>query len=320
VVPDAALITRFRTDFDALSAPGEQVGIAVSGGPDSLALLLLATTARPGLIEAATVDHDLRSDSRAEAEMVAGLCDRLHVPHAILTANWPERPATAIQEKARAVRYSLLSGWLEDRGLDALATGHHADDQAETLIMRLNRGAGLKGLAGMRPRAMVPGSDLPLIRPLLVWRRAELERICRDSGIEPAVDPSNTDENFERVRIRNAIAAASWLDPAALAQSAANLDSADEALGWMVDSLAAARITDNTAALEVEAADLPAELQRRLLLRAFGRFHAVEPRGRELTRALEALVRGETATLSGLKLMGGRTWRISRAPDRRPAT
>ena len=134
----------------------------MSGGPDSLALLLLAAAARPGQIEAATVDHGLRPEARDEADMVADDLRRGSAcPHAILTARWSEVPETAIQERARNQRYRLLGYWAEERGLDALATAHHADDQAETLLMRLARGSGVRGLAGMRPRSIAPGRACP---------------------------------------------------------------------------------------------------------------------------------------------------------------
>src|SRR3954453_2283282 len=107
MVPGPALIERFSADLDALLAPSERLGVAVSGGPDSLALLLLAAAARPGLIEAATVDHALRPESRAEAEMVAALCKRIGVPHEILTVEWEHKPETALQERARLHRYRL---------------------------------------------------------------------------------------------------------------------------------------------------------------------------------------------------------------------
>ena len=315
--PDAALVDRFRADLDVLSAAGERIGIAVSGGPDSLALLLLAAAARPGLIEAATVDHALRTESADEAKFVASVCRELGVPHAILTAQWENRPETAIQERAREVRYHLLDAWLTERKPMALVTAHHADDQAETMVMRLNRGAGLRGLAGMRGKAMIPSSNQPLLRPLLGWRRSELEAVCGAAGIEPITDPSNADDRFERVRVREALANAPWLDPNALARSAMHLGSANAALDWVVEGLALNRVTDDADALRVDADGLPVELQRRLLLHAFARCHAPEPRGVELTRALAALSRGETTTLSGLKLVGGSFWRISRAPERR---
>src|SRR3954454_965350 len=191
MVPEPILVERFSADLDALIAPDARIGVAVSGGPDSLALLLLAAAARPGQVEAATVDHNLRSESRDEAVMVASVCEKLEVPHTVLAARWNDVPATAIQERARRERYRLLGFWAEDRSLNALATGHHADDQAETVLMRLNRGSGVRGLAGMRPRSVAPGTHVRLLRPLLGWRRAEFQRVCADAGLTPASDPSN---------------------------------------------------------------------------------------------------------------------------------
>jgi tRNA(Ile)-lysidine synthase len=102
--PEAATLERFRQDLDALIDADLPIGVAVSGGPDSLALLLLAAATRPMRVEAATVDHRLRDGSRDEAEMVAGICARLGVPHVILTVEWPQKPDTAIQERARLAR------------------------------------------------------------------------------------------------------------------------------------------------------------------------------------------------------------------------
>ena len=104
-------------DLDALIAPGSKVGVAVSGGPDSLALLLLAAAARTGLVEAATVDHALRPESRAEAEMVAALCERIGVPHEILTLEWRRAPDRNLQARAREARYQRLGDWAVNRGL-----------------------------------------------------------------------------------------------------------------------------------------------------------------------------------------------------------
>src|SRR5690242_7662968 len=111
------LIDRFRKDLDALAASGSRVGLAVSGGPDSLALLLLTTDVRPGLIEAASVDHALRPESRVECEMVAELCGRLGVPHSILTIDWDEAPVSQVQAQASLNRYRLLESWAQHRGL-----------------------------------------------------------------------------------------------------------------------------------------------------------------------------------------------------------
>lgn len=316
MTPAAEAVQRFAADLDALAPQGERVGIAVSGGPDSLALLLLATAARPGLIEAATVDHGLREESRSEAEMVAGTCRALGVPHRILPADWSEPPAANIQAEARAMRYRLLANWAEERGLPSLATAHHADDQAETLLMRLARGAGVRGLSGTRSKRTLT-EQVVLVRPLLGWRKAELIEIVRAAGIEAVDDPSNRDPRHDRSRIRQALNASAWADPVRLAVSAAALRDADEALDWALAPLVTARFTCDGVALVIEPFDLPRELKRRLLLAAFAELGEPAPRGPDLMRALSALDAGETVTLSGLKLEGGEKWRLSPAPPRR---
>jgi tRNA(Ile)-lysidine synthase len=323
MVPEPELVERFRRNLDALIAPDTRVGIAVSGGPDSLALLLLAAAARPGAVEAATVDHKLRPESRAEADMVAAVCERLGVRHAILTVEWNEKPSSAIQERAREARYALLGGWIGERGLGALATAHHLDDQAETLMMRLNRGSGVRGLAAMRPTALLPGSDLPLLRPLLGWRRSELEHVCGAARIAPAADPGNVDEQFERVRIRRALAVADWLDPAMLGRSAAHLASADEALGWAAEQEWSGSVTERSGEISFRPSGAPEEIVRRIVARAVSALATEGPselRGGELDRLLEDLRSGRTATLRGVRCSGGAEWRFVPAPKRtRPA-
>jgi tRNA(Ile)-lysidine synthase len=320
MVPEPALVARFQRDLDALSQPGQRLGIAVSGGPDSLALLLLAAAARPGKIEAASVDHALRPESRAETEMVASLCRTLGVPHAILTADWSEKPVTAIQELARNARYGLLADWAASRALDALATAHHADDQAETLVMRLNRGSGVRGLAGMRPLATVPGDAIPLLRPLLGWRRMELESICGAAGLAPAADASNADERYERVRVRHALAEAEWLDPDALGRSAAHLSAADEAIEWGVELEWARAVTRRDQAIDYIPSAAPREIVRRIVGRAIAELahegSGEALRGRELAPVIAALEAGRTTTLRGVRCTGGKEWRFSRAPAR----
>jgi tRNA(Ile)-lysidine synthase len=321
MVPEPACIARFASDLEALAPAGTRLGIAVSGGADSLALLLLAAAARPGLVEAATIDHRLRDGSRKEALAVAAVCGDLAIPHAVLTAEWDGKPEAALQERARAERYRLLAGWAEDRGLDAVLTGHHADDQAETLLMRLNRGAGVRGLAAMRARATVPGSSLPLLRPLLSWRRAELERICEDARIQPIADPSNADERFERVRIRQALADSDWLDAAALSASAGHLAAADEALDWAVEQEWRRGVAEHGAQLAYRPVDASPEILRRLVARAVSALATegvVEPlRARELDPLLSTLRSGGRATLRGVSCSGGPNWRFSVAPPRK---
>ena len=322
LTPSAAAVQRFCADLDALIEPRARIGIAVSGGPDSLALLLLAAAARPGLVEAATADHGLRPEGRAEAEMVARLCQGLGVPHEILTVDWLRPGEAGIQAKAREARYEVLGQWLRRRGLEALLTAHHLDDQVETFVMRLNRGAGVRGLAGMRPVSDLPTRDggQRLLRPLLGWRRSELEAICATAGLEPAEDPSNREERFERVRIRRALAEADWLDAEAIARSAAHLACADEALDWAVMGEWERRVTHDGDRIRYQPSDAPAEIRRRIVATAVGLLgHEGEEqlRGRELDRLLEELAAGRTATLRGVQCTGGAEWLFAQAPPRR---
>ena len=316
---DSALLDRFSGDLDALIPRHVRIGVAVSGGPDSLALLLLAAAARPGRIEAATIDHGFRAEAAEEAAMVGRVCDQLGVRHSILTARWTELPETAIQERARSQRYRLLGYWAEERGLDALATAHHAEDQAETLLMRLARGAGVRGLAGIRPRSVSPGAHVRLLRPLLGWRRTELEQVCSAAGVTPAADPSNQDERFERVRVRRALDGLEWLDAGAVAQSAANLADADSALDWAMKAEWARSVTEKRGSISYRPSGAPAEIVRRIVGRAIRRLATEgdhEPRGPELTRLVSALTDGETATLRGVRCSGGLEWRFVPLPNR----
>ncbi|HKX90916.1 MAG TPA: tRNA lysidine(34) synthetase TilS [Sphingomicrobium sp.] len=320
--PDPALVERFRGDLDALIAPDARIGVAISGGPDSLALLLLAAAARPGLVEVATVDHDLRSESAAEAHAVGQTCARLGVPHAILTVEWRELPTSNIQAEAREARYAKLASWALDNQLAAVATAHHADDQAETLLMRLARGSGVAGLGGIRRWAPLGmrgergQQHAIIIRPLLGWRRLELEAIVRSAGLEPADDPSNRDPRFDRTRARRLLTDNPWLDPARLAATSKNCAEADAALRFIARREYAERSSSDGTSLDASA--LPYELQRRLLAEAIEVLTGENPPGPDLVRALDTLLDGGTTTLAGLKLEGGPTWRLTTAPPRRP--
>ena len=318
--PEAQQLDAFRQSFDRVVPADATVGVAVSGGPDSLALLLLAAAARPGRVEAATVDHALRDGSRAEAEMVAEVCERLGVPHAILTVEWKEKPQTAIQEKARIERYRLLAGWARDRSINVVATAHHVDDQAETFLMRLARGAGVKGLGSMRAAITMPGGVGSVVRPLLGWRRAALEQICADAGVTPAADPSNDDEQFERVRVRKALAETDWLDPTAIARSAANVAEADAAIHWATDMEWSRAVRVHPEGIIYTVTDAPAEIRRRIARRAVLRLATenadTDLRGRELNQLLSVLGNGGKGSLRGVLCSGGKQWRFVPAPKR----
>jgi len=319
---ELAAAERFAADLDRLAPQGSRIGIAVSGGPDSVALLLLASAARPGAVEAATVDHGFRAESADEAQVVSGLCRRVGVPHSTLKIEWAEKPESAIQERARSERYRLLDRWAADRKLDLLATAHHLDDQAETFLMRLNRGAGVRGLAGMRPDSPVPaeGSNRRLIRPLLTWRRAKLEEVCKTAGVEPVSDPSNSDDRYERVRIRQALGETDWLDADTIARSAANLAGADAALHWAADREWEAQVSRSDEGIAYRPA-APFEIRRRVVARALAELATEgddhQLRGTDLDRLLATLANGERATLRGVLCTGGDAWTFRPAPPRK---
>lgn len=308
------LVDRFQADLRKL-LPGEgRLGIAVSGGPDSLALLLLAAAAFPGRIAAATVDHGLRPEAADEAAFVADICAELGVPHRILKLALA--PGGNVQARAREARYSALAGWAGEEGIEAVLTGHHADDQAETLLMRLVRGSGLAGLAGIRSSGRI--GDLAVCRPLLGWRHETLCEIVREAGLRPVEDPSNADETHDRVRMRRQLADTPWLDVPALARSAAALAEAEEALDWAVERLTAARLNEEKGALWLDPAGLPPELLRRLVLHCLERIGpGLQPRGEQVAALIEALARGETATLGRVICRGGACFRFAPAPPRR---
>ena len=318
-MPAAEAVARFARDLDAVVAPDAKLGLAVSGGPDSVALLLLAAAARPGQIHVATVDHGFRPESADEARMVAALCEKLSVPHATLTVRWERTPESAIQEQGRKERYRLLRFWAEERQLDAVATGHHADDQAETVLMRLSRGVGLRGLSGMRRKSIMPGSDIPLIRPVLGWRHGELERICEAAGVTPVADPSNQDERFERVRVRGELGKSDWLDAEAIARSAAHLAEADAALDWAARVEWDRSVRSKKDVISFRPAGQPSDILRRIVARALRKLATeggAELRGAELDRLLATLSEGGTATLRGVMCRGGGEWRFTAAPVR----
>jgi tRNA(Ile)-lysidine synthase len=300
---DPAAVARFRAAVPAFEG---SIGVAVSGGPDSLALLLLAAAAWPGRVVAATVDHRLRPEAADEARHVAEICRTRGVPHEILT---PSAPITgSLQAAARAARYALLEEWRDRHGASWIMTAHHADDQAETLLMRLNRGAGLRGLAGVR---RINGQ---ILRPLLGWRRDELGAIVAASGVVPVADPSNADPRFDRVRIRQGLAAAPWIDAAALAQSAAHLAEAEDALTWTAARLAEDRVSADATALVLDPAGIPPALLRRMVEAIL---HPDAPSGPALDRLIAALRAGEQASMGDTLCRGGPRWRFTPAPPRR---
>lgn len=286
---------RFAAELKRLWPEGGKLGLAVSGGPDSLALLLLTQAAIPGRFAVATVNHGLRPEAGAECAMVERVCAARGVPCAVLEV---ETGAGNLQAAAREARYAALGAWAKREGLSALATAHHADDQAETLIMRLNRASGLAGLAGVRPRGVIAGTSLPLVRPLLHWRRSALAAIVARAGLEPAQDPSNTDQHYDRVRVRKALATADWLDVEAVAMSAAHLADAEDAIAWLVEREWANNVAVDGGGLLYQP-NAPKAVTLRVVSRIIAGFGG-SSRGAAVARLVEELQAGLGGNVAGV--------------------
>ena len=289
--------------------------LAVSGGPDSTALLVLAdrwrrTSGAPVFV--ATVDHALRATSRAEAEAVGALCAARALPHRILT--WTgAKPDTGMPAAARAARYRLLGEHAREIGADTIMTAHHADDQAETVLMRLTRGSGPAGLAGMArlsPARWPGGEDLRLARPLLGLTKAELVAICRAEGLSFFDDPTNADEAYRRPQLRRLAAAraAEGLGRDEINRLAARAARAEEALApAMAAAIAALPARRESGLFEVPAAAiraLPDEALIRLLSAEIARIGGGQPRLEQVEKLVATLRRDGhlAATLGGASI------------------
>jgi tRNA(Ile)-lysidine synthase len=315
--------------------------VAVSGGPDSIALLYLLARWRarhrssPRLI-AVTVDHGLRPGSRAEAAAVKRLAARLKVPH--WTMRWTgEKPVTGLQEKARTARYGLLAAAARRGGAHCVVTAHTLDDQAETVLFRLARGSGLSGIAAMArvsplglPAMRAAGDSPALVRPLLDIPKARLIATLAAAGLDHAEDPSNTDLRFARVRWRKLAPALvqEGLTAQRLAQLARRVRRSEAAIEAAV--CAAFDQLGSRAAAHAIAFDgsglheLPAEIALRVIGRAIGQVGDEGPvelgKLESLCESLEAAFSTGRfrRTLAGalVSLQRGRVM-VERAPPRR---
>ncbi len=330
------MLTRAPAALDpgALLAPlagARGMLLAVSGGPDSMALLALADEWRrdSGVpVSVATVDHGLRPQSRAEAEAVAATCAARGLPHSIL--EWRgEKPATGLPAAARAARYAFLAQRALDTGADTIVTAHHADDQAETVLMRLARGSGPAGLAGMAALAPLPGfekSGLRLARPLLGVAKADLVAFCRTHGLACFDDPTNHDEAYRRPQVRRlaAMLEAEGLGRAELLRLASRAGRAERALSDLLGERLATVPARRTAGLfeigAVAALTLPEEGLIRLLSAEIVRIGGGSPR-LEQVEALADRLRREprvAATLAGVRIrFDGRNLTLDPAPPRK---
>lgn len=321
---------RFAADLAALWPQDERsgpLGLAVSGGPDSLALLLLAHEAMPGRIAVASVDHGLRPEAAGEVALVERIAAERDIPFT------PLKVAIArgnVSARAREARYAALAGWAAGARLSAVATAHHADDQAETLLMRLNRGSGLAGLAGVRARTIIAGSEVTLLRPLLGWRKAALESIVAAAGITAVQDSSNTNPDFDRARLRAQMAETQWLDPVQIAASAAHLAEGWQALAWYAElDWHEMVMRDDTAPGDLGytyCANVPRVIAIETICKIIGELGGHASRS-EAARAWDRLWAGDNASLGGVLAVPGvervekigvqmRVWRFRPEPAR----
>jgi tRNA(Ile)-lysidine synthase len=318
--------------------------LAVSGGPDSVALMWLmarwrrALTRGPRLI-AVTVDHGLRAASAREAGDVKRLARNLGLPHH--TLRWRgAKPKTGVPAAARAERYRLLAKAAQDHGASHIVTAHTRDDQAETLLMRLLRGSGIAGLAAMARES--PRHGVVLARPLLQVSKAQLIATLKKAKIAFADDPSNRDPHFTRPRLRALMPALAEEggDARNLARLAARLARANAAVEVLADGAerylalkdrAAPRDRQNGKIFDFEAfAAIPEEIRLRLLQRAIDRFGHEGPAELGKVEALLAALARAAAkkpnsrslrlkqTLAGAMIsLAGGLIRVEPAPPRR---
>ncbi len=245
--------------------------LAVSGGPDSTALMaLVAAWAERPRVLVVTVDHGLRPEAADEAAMVAENAKHLGLPVQIVRAGQIAGRGN-LQAAAREVRYALLADAARAAGHDTIVTAHHRDDQAETLLMRLARGSGVYGLAAMAHRTEFDG--LTLVRPLLGVSRQALASVVHESGIAFADDPSNADLRYDRVRMRQLLPSLAdhGLTVERLAETAGRLGRAAEAIDAQATEILEQAVTvDEFAVVRGDPSPFRA-VHREVGLRAFGR-------------------------------------------------
>ena len=292
-------------EIDALFAPVAAypaIGLAVSGGADSLALMLLAqswASAAPGRprLQVYSVDHGLRPEAAGEVAMVLAAAKALGI--AATGLRWEgDKPKTGVQEAARIARYRLMGAAMAADGVPALLTAHHRNDQAETLLMRLAHGSGIEGLKGMAPVASV--ENVRVYRPLLNCAPGDLHDLVLAAGLVPAQDSSNHDEHYERVRWRKALPqlAELGLDAETLARFALRMGEADAAIARVADEeFAALVVLDGFGSARLELATF-VDLSPAVATRVLGRVLKIVG-GRQKPRALGLVERLQQTLYAG---------------------
>lgn len=299
--PDLSAQFRARLAQLGFDLVQDTLGLAVSGGSDSLAMLYLAHDA--GLkARVATVDHGLRPEAADEARTVAAHALRLGMGHDTLRwQGWDGRGN--VQDRARRARRDLLAAWAQAHGLAATALAHSADDLAEGFVMRLARGAGVDGLAAMQPRFAAHGALF--LRPLLWAQRGQLRAYLVAKGVEWIDDPSNDMARYDRVRVRKAMPLLTKLGigPQVLADVAQHLAQARAALDLATDDLARACLAQTAGIVTLSPLwrSAPAELQRRLIQRVVLWIAPSDypPRGAALTAAIQRICNSQATQLAG---------------------
>ena len=286
-----------------------------------MAMLLLAHAAGFDC-HVATVNHGLRVEAADECRLVENLCGKLDVACTTIDIMLAKGN---VQQEARRARYAALAEWAMREGIRTILTAHHADDQAETLLMRLNRGSGLPGLAGVRERRTIDNTDIEVTRPLLGFRRSELHAVIDGAGVAVADDPSNRDAAYDRVRVRQHLDRSDWIDIAGVARSASLIEES-----WsMVEGLAAEDVTlhakrygeaftyDPFAASGVERVPVWLEVVRRIA----GDLGVTLVRG-DAAKIVAALTDNRKVNVGGLSAeviedKGAKIWSFRREPPRR---
>jgi len=289
-------------EIEALFAPlrtAISVALAVSGGPDSVALLLLVRRwrdlggPRPA-VHVLTVDHRLHPRSADDAAFVAGLAERCGFPARILVREGPA-PASGIEAAARSARYRLLTEAARALGASHIVLAHHRDDQAETFLMRLAGGSGVHGLGAMRPMSARDG--VLLFRPFLDIPKARLAAVVQDAGLEAVDDPANRDPRFLRTKLRALMPelARAGLGPQRLAEFAREMAGIADAIDTQASALLrGAAAVDAFAVVRLavrDYGDAPEAVRKRALVRllqAIGGGH-YPPRGERLAALDRAL-------------------------------
>ncbi len=287
----------FAKSMTGIDTP-HAIAIGVSGGPDSMALCkLLSHWAAPQniIVHAITVDHGLRTESADEAKQIGDIVRHWpQVKHVIL--RWEgEKPESRILEEARAARYDLIKTYMRQHGISHLFTAHHQDDQAETFLIRLAKGSGLDGLAGMQKIAQQ--DDISLCRPLLDVSKADLIAYCEAENIAFVNDPTNENEKYLRPRLRasRAVLEEEGLSAKRLSVTAMRLARARSALESMAEELFERALKDQSAdQIVLDWAMLksaPEELTLRVLTQAIDRIHPEDDYGPRMERLEQLLAR-----------------------------